>query len=473
MKRRNFLQNTLLTLAGGTIINPVTGWSKNTNHDEISGSKKTAKNIIFLVSDGMSTGTLNMADMLLQRKEGRRSNWLKLYDEQKVTRALMDTASASSLVTDSAAASSSWGGGVRVKNGSLNVGPNGELYKPILQKFKAAGKAVGCVTTVPIAHATPAGFCINNNKRGDMDEIALQYLPLQFDVMMGGGIDNFMAATRKDKQDVLSMYRQKDYTVVTNRNDLLQLKETAGKQVLGIFYDGGLPYSLDRQQDKTLQESIPTLAEMTKKAIEHLSKNKNGFVMQVEAGKVDWAAHANDIGALLYDQIAFDDAVKVAIDFAEKDKNTLVIITTDHGNANPGLFYGEKATKDFDNLQKFKHTNEWILNGIDKSFSEKQIIERIEFAQGIVIKKEEAAELVLRFQSLKEEGVYNPYKLPYKYLGEIQRNYTSVNWGSMQHSADYVELCMYGPGNELLKPFVKNTDLHYLMLQAAGVENKK
>ena len=113
MKRRNFLQNTLLTLAGGTIINPVNGWSRQAQENGFGSNKRIAKNIIFLVSDGMSTGTLNMADMLLQRGQGKRSNWLKLYDEQKVKRALMDTASASSLVTDSAAASSSWGGGVR------------------------------------------------------------------------------------------------------------------------------------------------------------------------------------------------------------------------------------------------------------------------------------------------------------------------------------------------------------------------
>lgn len=471
MKRRNFLQNSLLTLTGTALINPLTGRSKSYNSDDIHGKRKRAKNIIFLVSDGMSIGTLNMADMLLQRKEGRRSNWLNLYDTQKIKRALMDTASTSSLVTDSAAASSSWGGGVRVKNGSLNVGPNGEMYKPILQKFKDWGKSVGCVTTVPIAHATPAGFCINNNKRGDMDEIALQYLPLHFDVMMGGGIDNFMASTRKDKQDVLSLYREKNYYVVTSRKDLLQHSATMGQPILGLFHEGGLPYSLDREQDKNLLENVPTLAEMTKQAIAHLSKNKNGFVMQVEAGKVDWAAHANDIGALLYDQIAFDDAVKVAMDFAENDKETLVIITTDHGNANPGLFYGDKANKDFDNIQKFKHTNEWILNGMNKNFTEQQVLERVAYAQGIVIKKEEAAEIVAKFQTLKEEGVYNPYKLPYKYLGEIQRNHTSVNWGSMHHSADYVELCMYGPGSELLKPFVKNTDLHYLMLEATGVKN--
>lgn len=92
-----------------------------------------------MVSDGMSTGTLNMASLSLQRKEGRQSHWLRLYEEQKAVRGLMDTALGNALVTDSAAASSSWGGGVRVPNGSLNVNTDGSFNKPILQKFKTAG----------------------------------------------------------------------------------------------------------------------------------------------------------------------------------------------------------------------------------------------------------------------------------------------------------------------------------------------
>jgi alkaline phosphatase len=465
MLRRDFFKNGSIAFIGAALFNKTTpaGWNG------INKKGSQAKNIIFMVSDGMSTGTLNMANMLLHRKEGRHSLWLKLYEEQKLTRALMDTASASSLVTDSAAGSSAWGGGFRVKNGSLNVGADGTLYTPILQKFKAAGKSVGCVTTVPIAHATPAGFCINSPKRGNMDDIALQYLPLKFDVMMGGGIDNFLAATRQDKQDLLSLFQREGYTVVTGKDGLQQLNTRSSAPLLGLFYDGALPYSLDQARDRTLQDCIPTLAEMTRTAIDKLSNNKNGFVMQVEAGKVDWAAHANDIGALLYEQLAFDDAIKVAIDFAEKNKETLVIITTDHGNSNPGLFYGNEADRNFDNLQHFKQTNDWILNGIDKNFTAQQVIERIEYAQGMIIKKEEAAELLKHYMHLEESGVYNPRKLPFKYLAQLQANHTSVGWGSMEHSADYVELAMYGPGSERLKPFVKNTDLHYLMLQATGV----
>ncbi|MET3115663.1 alkaline phosphatase [Pedobacter sp. CG_S7] len=142
------------------------------------------------------------------------------------------------MVTDSAAASSSWGGGVRVNNGSLNVGSRGEQHKPILQKFKAAGKAVGCVTTVPITHATPAGFCINAGSRGDQSKIAELYLPLKFDVMMGGGAKYFDASKRKDGKDMFQKFTADGYTLIHNRSEMMELK--TDKPVLGTFADDGL-----------------------------------------------------------------------------------------------------------------------------------------------------------------------------------------------------------------------------------------
>lgn len=462
MKRRDFFRATSLTAVGSTLI-------PGSNGIFAAGKQpaKTAKNIIFMVSDGMSTGTLNMASLLLQRKEGRQSHWLKLYEQNLVNRALMDTASASSLVTDSAAASSAWGGGIRVKNGALNVSADGTEHTPILQKFKAAGKAVGCVTTVPITHATPAGFSITSKSRGDQSEIALLYLPLKFDVMLGGGQQYFDAAKRKDHKDVYTQFTQQGYQVVKTRQELIQAAGTQ-KPLLGAFADDGLPYTLDRNQDNKLQSETPALAELTKAAIAKLKQNKNGFVLQVEGGKVDWAAHANDAAALLYDQIAFDDAIKVAIDFAEEAKDTLVIITTDHGNSNPGLFYGDKANAGFDTMQQVKYTNEWVLSGINRNFSAAQVIERLEAAQNIAITKEEAASLLEHYTHLNEEGLYNPYKLPYKELAQIQSKYTGISWAGNNHSADYVELAAFGPGKELLPSFVKNTDLHNLMLNATG-----
>ncbi|MBC9934257.1 alkaline phosphatase [Chitinophaga qingshengii] len=460
MKRRDFFRNTALGALGAAFTAPLRAIGQTT---------ASARNIIFMVSDGMSNGTLTMASLLRQRKEGKQSHWLQLYESGKATRALMSTASATSLVTDSAAGSSAWGGGVRVPNGSLNVGADGTHYTPILQKFKKAGRATGCVTTVPITHATPAGFCINNSHRGDMGEIALQYLPLQFDVMLGGGREYFLASHRKDKQDLLQQYQNNGYTVIDNRDALLQLPAANSSPVLGVFCENGLPYALDREQDTTLQQQIPTLAEMTTQAIRRLSKHPKGFMLQVEGGKVDWAAHANDAAALLYDQLAFDDAVKVALDFAATDKNTLVIITTDHGNANPGLYYSDKANSNFDKLHTMRHTNDWILNGIQRSTTPAALIERIEHAQGLVITPAEAGSLLAHYSQLDGDGLYNPRKLPFKELAMIQSAYTSINWGGMDHTADYVELAMTGPGSELLPPFVKNTDLHPFILKHAGI----
>ncbi len=471
MNRRRFFKNGSLAAIGTTVLNPFSISADEITFDTESKGRK-AKNIIFLVSDGMSSGTLNMADLYLNRIHGKSSHWMQLYKDNRVSRALMDTASASSIVTDSSAGSSAWGGGFRVKNGSLNVGANGEKYLPILQKFKKAGKMVGCVTTVPITHATPAGFCVNSESRSSQSAIAEDYLELGFDVMMGGGEQYFSSEKRKDKRDLFSDFRNKGWQVVRSRPEMLSA--SADKPILGVFGEDALPYRIDRVNDKDLQISKPTLAEMTVKAIDRMKSHPKGFVMQVESGKVDWAAHANDIAGLIHDQIEFDEAIKVAMDFAEKDKQTLVIITTDHGNANPGLIYGKDADSNFDSISKYTRTNEWILNNIQSNFSVPKVRDLIMSVHSNEISEEDAKRLLGYYNGLQKDdgGLYNYRKLPFQALADIQKKSNSIGWISMDHSSDYVELALYGPGSELLKPFVKNTDLHYLMLQAAEVENK-
>jgi len=464
MKRRDFINTGLITALTGAIATP-TVLSGCTNKQGKAGT--TVKNIIFLVSDGMSVGTLNMADLLLQRKEGKGSTWIDLYRQNKAKKAYMDTASNDSLVTDSAAASSSWGGGRRVKNGSLNVNSDGTFNKPILQKFKDAGKAVGCVTTVPITHATPAGFSVNMKHRNMQDKIASKYLDLKFDVMMGGGSEYFDGSKRDDKKNIFGDFEAAGFQVVKTKSELG--KANASQPIIGVFSEGGLPYAVDMDNDAELKSKIPTLAEMTSKAIEVMANNPAGFVLQVEGGKVDWAAHANDTAALLYDQIAFDEAVTAAINFAEQRDDTLVVITTDHGNASPGLIKNAKANQMFDTLKKVKHSNDWVLHGISNNDKPKQVIERLNYAQGITISQDEAATLLKAYSSLDNNGIYNSYKLPFKQLAEVQQKYTSVYWAAMNHTAEFVELAMYGPGSTDLPTFIKNYELHNYLLEAAGV----
>ncbi len=469
MKRRDFFQKSALVAAGSSFVLPFQGSSTSQYLANSLGKGKKAKNIIFMVSDGMSSGTLNMADLLRQRKEGRGSNWIDLYRNQRVSRGLMDMASASSLVTDSAAASSSWGGGVRVKNGRLNSGPNGEEYMPIWQKFKKSGKKVGCVTTVPITHATPAGFCVTSKTRGEQAEIAEKYLGLRFDVMMGGGGKYF--AERKDGRNMYEEFTAAGFNVVNNKSDMKTIT-TNEKPLLGVFHNDGLPFELDRINDTEAFSKVPSLPEMAQKAIDLMKSHKKGFCLQIEGGKVDWAAHANDAAALLYDQLDFDDAIKVAIDFAEKDGNTLVVITSDHGNANPGLYYGDKTDKNFEKLFSYKHTNDWILMGFDKEGSASTLADRVKSHQGYDLKDDQLTFIINKYKEHASEGVYNSYKLPFKEYAQYQQEHTSVAFGGMDHSADFTELAMFGPGSERMKPFMKNTDIHYFLLEVAEVENK-
>lgn len=463
MNRRKFIKESAF-ISGVLTLSPFFIFANNRQPENLTRNKK-AKNIIFMISDGMSSGTLSMADLYSRNILGQSSTWMQLYHDNKISRALMDTASANSIVTDSAAASSAFGGGKRVKNGVLNVGSNGEQYLPIWQKFKKAGKKTGCVTTVTITHATPAGFCVNSSSRNAQPEIAEKYADIGFDVLMGGGTEFFDKNLRHDKKNIQLKYKEEGYQILTKRQDFEQLDKK--KKLLGIFSEGALPYSIDRKQNKELQDT-PTLAEMTITAINQMKNHKQGFVLQVEGGKVDWAAHANDIAALLHDQLAFDEAVKAAIEFAENDGNTLVIITTDHANANPGTIYHPDAIGRFNSISKYKYTNEYILNQINADFNIRQLKDWIQETNEIGLTDEEARHLMSYYQTLEkhEEGLYNYKKLPFETFSQIQKNHNGVGWISMDHSGDYVELAMYGPGSHLLKPFVKNTELHQLMLLA-------
>ncbi|TVR76268.1 MAG: twin-arginine translocation signal domain-containing protein, partial [Chitinophagaceae bacterium] len=139
--RRNFLKKGAIgsALLGTGVLLP--GCASSTTKAEGSENLKPskAKNVIILVSDGMSMGTLSMADHYIRQKENRASHWIDLYEKGKVKRSLMDMASENSLVTDSAAAGSSWGCGYRVNNGSINIGTEGQAFKPINKWFKEAG----------------------------------------------------------------------------------------------------------------------------------------------------------------------------------------------------------------------------------------------------------------------------------------------------------------------------------------------
>lgn len=438
-----------------------------------------AKNVIFLVSDGMSSGTLALADLTKQARDGEKTNWVKLYEsDRKYHRGLMDMASLDSTVTDSAAASSSWGCGNRINNGGVNWGPNDEAYKPIAEIFRDAGKGTGLVTTTRLTHATPAGFAANASSRSMEDEIAEQYSNRNYDVLLGGGNNNFSSDGRDDGQDLYAKFEGNGYTVVKTKDELN--RATRNSKLLGVFYDSHLPYTVDHNTESDLQDKVPTLAEMTGSALERLDKHENGFILQIEGGRVDHAAHGNDPAGLIFDQIAFDDAVKEVMDFTDGRDDTLVILTTDHGNANPGLSGLGSGYRDSPKLMEtildYRHSFEWMYSELGYHWSDDSL-------KGVTVKKiKDAVEYAMNTQITNEEGLMikrsfeGKFRAPFRnrqgpagVISGVLANYNGIYFIGTNHTADYVEIAAWGPGSDRIPTFVRNTALFDLMVDMADV----
>ncbi len=425
-----------------------------------------AKNVIFMVSDGMSSGTLTMADQFIQLRDGRKSHWMQMYLDHPVTRGMMDMSSANSLVTDSAAASSSWGCGKRVRNGRINVGGDGEEHEPIGMVAKRNGLRSGLVTTATVTHATPAGFVANGPRRNDEPGFAKQYLEREVDVILGGGINFFSSGGRRDDVDLLGEFAKKGYKEVHDRDALLALPD-GDHRLIGLYSRGHVPYEIDRLNSGDLSKSVPSLAEMSIAALKALSAADEGFVLQIEGARVDHAAHSNDISGLIYDQIAFDDAVQAALQFCDHHPDTLLIITSDHGNANPGMNSGGRLGL----LQDFKGSCSQLggLFGRRARHSVDEIREAIEEVTGIGISRDHA-KLIQARRSGEWSAAYSQMDTPGGVLGQILANHTNIGWTGRSHTSDYMELAAFGPGSELVPPFLKNTHMFDVMCKALDLE---
>ncbi|MDX1592373.1 MAG: alkaline phosphatase [Balneolaceae bacterium] len=473
--RREFLRTgALSTVAlGGGILGP------KTNGKKVKSAPGDAKNVIFLVSDGMSSGTLALADLLKQQEEGDKTHWIQLYEsDREYHRGLMDMASLDSVVTDSAAAASSWGSGKRINNGGVNWGPADEEYKTICEIFRDAGKATGLVSTARITHATPAGFGANVPSRSMEDDIALQYLERGYDVLMGGGSRHFHPDRRQDQRDLFSEFEQQGYTVAKTKRELSQA--TRNSKLLGVFYDSHMPYTVDYRTLNDLQQTVPTLSEMTEAALDRLNRHENGFILQIEGGRVDHAAHGNCPSGLVYDQIAFDNAVKTVMDFTEGRDDTLVILTTDHGNANPGLSglgsgYRESPEM-LATLQNYRHSFEWMYDQLDFNYSDNsingltvnRIMDLIEYAANTQITRDEALMI--------QQAFMGKFRAPFRnregagaVMAGVLANYNGIYFIGTNHTADYVEIAAWGPGSDHIPAFVRNTELFDLMVEMADV----
>ncbi len=301
-----------------------------------------AQNVILLIGDGMGYSELTAARWEKANRSLATYATTSLALDHLEYSGYVTTYCADSFITDSAPAATAIMAGVKTNLGvigedatAVNKKSDGVRVASIAELAKAAGKATGAVTTTRITHATPAGLFAHVYDRDNETLISAQLLASKMDVALGGGYPYFVNATAKDPwgtkgkrtdgRNLVTEFQSAGYTVVNNSTGLATVKAKEGAKVLGLFSSSHMEY--DRARNTTNE---PSLTAMTEKALEILSKDRDGFFLMVEGGRIDHAGHARDYANDTGDTLAFDAAVEKALDFAESDGHTLVIVTADH-----------------------------------------------------------------------------------------------------------------------------------------------
>ncbi|MEO0471522.1 MAG: alkaline phosphatase [Bacteroidota bacterium] len=281
------------------------------------------KNIILMIGDGMG---------ISQISAGLYSNHNKLNLERCPVVGLIKTHSADDLVTDSAAGGTAFATGKKTRNGSVGVGKNGQPHKSILEIAEANGLMSGLVVTCEITHATPACFYAHQKSRNKHQDIAMDFINSEVDIFFGGGKRYFIE--RWDEKNLLTDLKWKGFKVMDMEKDFTSIK-LGDNEKLACFT--GMDQPARQLKGRTY------LADATEFTIKELdTRSKKGFFMMVEGSQIDWGGHANDTDYIVSELLDFDKTVGKVLNFAAKDKETLVIITADHETGGLGVNKGSE-----------------------------------------------------------------------------------------------------------------------------------
>ena len=327
-----------------------------------------AKNVILFVGDGMSLATVSAARILDGQRKGGPGEENALSWEDFPHTALSKTYNTDTQTPDSAGTMTAMATGVKTRTGVLGIGQDaargdcaGSLRTPLLSLWQLAastGLATGVVTTTRITHATPAATFTHSPDRNwendaemlsvtnaaECADIARQLIETPYgqgpDVLMGGGRGSFLPATERDPEyddmtglrldgrDLIAEWKRRrpDGAYVWNATQFAAAPKD--KPLLALFESTHMQYEHDRPKDKAGE---PSLAEMTRGAIERLRGNPLGFVLLVEGGRIDHAHHSGNAHRALTDTIALSEAVAVAASMTSVD-DTMILVTADHSH---------------------------------------------------------------------------------------------------------------------------------------------
>ncbi|MDQ0196796.1 alkaline phosphatase [Paenibacillus wynnii] len=434
---------------------------------EVIPAKAQSKNLIVLIGDGMGPAQVSAARYYQQYTKGiSHLNIDPYYVGQSTTYADRGEDGGkivSGIVTDSASAGTAFATGHKTYNAGISVS-NEDVSKPfasIIEAAEVTGKATGLVTTARITHATPAVYASHVRSRDNESAIASQYLDSGVDVLLGGGKQFFVTKEEKGKRtdkNILADFQAKGYTLVENTASLNALPSQTTK-VLGLFGSSHVAYVPDRTSD------IPSLAAMTSKALNILSKDKDGFVMMIEGGRIDHSGHANDLPTLVQEVLDFDAAFKTAIEYAKKDGNTSVVVTADHETGGLSLSRDNIYEINIDLWDKQKHSSESLAAALEAAKTPEEIRSIVTANTWITDLSDEEVKQIMAGDgsSYKREGAYNA----------VISKRLLVGWSGHGHSAVDVGVWAYGPIADKIKGQVDNTQIATVGASVIGVDLAK
>ena len=223
--------------------------------------------------------------------------------------------------------------------------------------------------------------------------------------------------------------------------------------MLGLFDAGHLPFVLDVQNARELADRIPTLAELSAAAIDILSRNERGYLLQIEGGRVDHAAHANDAAALLWEQLGFDDALDTVLRLVSERDDTLLIVTSDHGNSNPGLNGMGDDYRDsracLERVVRARASFAACGQRLGGQPERDHVADVLRGATGVDLSKAEIEAVHAALTGADRRAVLNRQQSGWEgVLGQALSNHYGIGWTGTSHTQDWVLVSAIGPGAE-------------------------
>jgi alkaline phosphatase len=302
-------------------------------------SQAAVKNVILMIGDGMGFEQVKAASLYAYGEEGKLP--FEKYYRGEVTTHSADSYLNNDHATDSASSATAMATGQKVDNKVISE-RDGEPIPTILELLQKKGKATGLVTTVPITHATPAGFGAHTKHRDRNRDIADDYLnETRPNILFGAYYKNGKGMTKTKAEKA-------GYEVVETREQMEHVVKSVSQNsteevfIAGLFSPDSMPWEYDYynprknplseeiKNEMPSYDTIPHLSEMTEAALSILNNDPNGFFLMVEGGKIDKAGHNNIIEDNVFETLEFTRAFLVALNWAQNRNDTLIIVTADH-----------------------------------------------------------------------------------------------------------------------------------------------